>query len=559
MNRNLTTLHQSSFDLIVIGGGIHGACLVWDAALRGLSAALIERGDFGQETSANSLKTVHGGLRYLQDADVGLVRAMIHERSALLRIAPHLVRPLPILMPTYKKLMKSKPVMAAALKLTDVFGIDRNQGLDPSSMLPGGQILSRQRVLDILPDLPPEGVTGGIVWHDGQMHNSERLTLSFIASAIERGAVAANYVEAIDFLQQGDRVSGVRARDTLTGQEFDIRAKVVVNAAGPWIDRLLGKLKERKVERKFHHSLAMNLIAPKFIDRYAAGIPSRPDTFLQNGHQMKSRMLFIAPWRDYSLIGTFHTHFHGNPDEFRVKEEDLDLFLKETNSAYPGAALRREDICYIHHGFLPEKESEGQADVRLVREGKVFDHRKTDGIQGLITVMGVKYTSARRVAARAIDQVFRNLDQEPPKCITDVTPLHDAKMQDFNCFSQEARRDEENGLSAGLIQDLTRNYGSDYPAVRDLILAREPQVPVNLESTAAVWGMTQYAARHEMAQKLGDVILRRTGFGSAGRPSEAVLICAGEALAVEFGWGKERQAQEVEAVRALYKPLTELI
>lgn len=552
MNRDINQLSDRTFDVLIVGGGIHGACLVWDATLRGLSAALIERGDFGQETSANSLKTVHGGLRYLQDADVSLVRSMIHERSAYLRIAPHLVQPLGCLMPTYKKLMKSKPVMAVALKLNDLMGYDRNQDLDPERILPAGRLISRQEVFRLLPDLPAEEVSGGVVWYDGQMFNSERLTLSFILSAAQKGAVVANYVEAIGFLQDGKRVWGVKARDTLNGNLLEIRAKVVVNAAGPWVDQVLSGLNGAPVAKVFNHSLAMNLVTRKFIDEYAAGIPSRPKVFLKNGQTMKSRVMFIAPWREYSIVGTFHTHFHGDPDDFRLKDEDIELFLNEINSAYSGADLHREDICFIHKGFLPARSDAENSEVKLVREGQVFDHQQTDGLSGLITVMGVKYTSARKVAARGIDQVFRSLGRTPPPCTSDVTPLHDGAIDSISTFMQASRKDLTAGFSPGLIADLTRSYGVNYFKVRDLILAEEPQQGINTDSPAVVRALTRYAVQYEMAQKLADVVLRRTALGSAGRPSDASLHAAEQVMATEFGWDENRRQLELADVHGAW-------
>ena len=549
MNRYLTQLSDHTFDVLIVGGGIHGACLVWDATLRGLSAALIERGDFGQETSANSLKTVHGGLRYLQDADVGLVRSMIHERSAYLRVAPHLVQPLGCLMPTYQKLMKSKPAMAVALKLNDWVGYDRNQDLDPERILPAGRLISRQEVLRLLPGLPAEGVSGGAIWYDGQMFNSERLTLSFILSAAQKGAVVANYVEATGFLQDGNRVGGVKARDALNGNVLEIQARVVVNAAGPWVDQVLSELNGAPLEKKFNHSLAMNLITRKFIDGYAAGIPSRPKVFLKNGQSMKSRVMFIAPWREYSIVGTFHTHYHGDPDEFKLEDEDLELFLNEVNSAYPQADLRREDIRFIHRGFLPAKLEDETREVKLLREGQVYDHQQMDGLGGLITVMGVKYTSARKVAARGIDQVFRSLGKTPPQCTSDITPLHDGAIASMATFVQTARNDQAAGFTANLINELTCSYGSSYSQVRELVLAEKPPEELTADSPVVVRALTRYAVKNEMAQKLSDVVLRRTALGSAGRPPSASLHAAEEVMATELGWDEKRRQQEMADVQ----------
>jgi glycerol-3-phosphate dehydrogenase len=380
------------------------------------------------------------------------------------------------------------------------------------------------------------------------MYNSERLTLSFILSAAQKGAVVANYVEATGFLQDGNRVGGVKAQDNISGNSLEIRAKVVVNAAGPWVDRVLSELKGAPVGKKFNHSLAMNMITHKFIEGYAAGIPSRPYTFLKDGQTMRSRVMFIAPWREYSIVGTFHVHYQGDPDEFRLRDEDIELFLNETNSAYSGANIRREDICFIHRGFLPAKPLEGSKEVRLIREGQVYDH-KVDGIEGLITVMGVKYTSARKVAARGIDLVFRYFGKTPPACITDITPLHDGSFASMTTFIQETRRDQAAGLSAALIEDLTRSYGSNYPQIREMVVAEKPQSGATGDSPAVVRAMARYAIQFEMAQKLSDVVLRRTALGSAGRPAEASLRAAEEIMSAELGWDEQRRQNELAEVQ----------
>lgn len=258
--------------------------------------------------------------------------------------------------------------------------------------------------------------------------------------------------------------------------------------------------------------------------------------------------MFIAPWREYSIVGTFHMHYQGDPDDFKLRDEDLELFLNETNSAYPGADLRRENICFIHRGFLPARLTDGTRDVRLLREGQVYDH-KEDGLDGLITVMGVKYTSARKVAARGIDLVFRYFGKAPPACTTDITPLYDGAIPSIGSFIEEARRDQAAGLSAALIDELTRSYGTNYRQVRDLILAENPQNGSTADSPAVVRGMARYAVQYEMAQKLADVVLRRTALGSAGRPDEASLRAAEEVLTTELGWDEHRRQIELTEVQ----------
>jgi glycerol-3-phosphate dehydrogenase len=240
--RKPASLADQTFDLIVIGGGVFGACAARDAARRGLDVALIERGDFSGATSARSFKMVHGGIRYLQHLDLARVRQSSADRQTLLRDAPHLVRPLPVVVPTYGHGMQGKAALRAAMALYDLLTADRNAGIaDPSRRIPRGRCLSRAEVLDRFPGLPAEGLTGAGVFSDGQMYNPPRLVLAFVRSAASAGAVAANYVEATRILVREGRVEGVEARDVLDGVPFTIRGRAVLNAAGPYAEDLLAR------------------------------------------------------------------------------------------------------------------------------------------------------------------------------------------------------------------------------------------------------------------------------------------------------------------------------
>lgn len=231
MQRNAIALTQNVYDLLIIGGGIYGACIARDASLRGLSVALVEKADFGCATSANSLKTIHGGLRYLQHGDLKRMRESIGDRKILMQIAPHLVHPLKVVLPTYGHGMRGKEAMALALAVNDLVSCDRNFLADPQKHIPPGRVISKNQCLQLLEGIDSQGLTGGAIFYDAQVYNSERLILSFLRSAVQAGADVANYVEVVGFLQMGDRITGVTAKDVLTGDSFQIQAKTVVNAS----------------------------------------------------------------------------------------------------------------------------------------------------------------------------------------------------------------------------------------------------------------------------------------------------------------------------------------
>jgi len=554
MQRDPKQLNKDVFDVIVIGGGIYGACVAWDAALRGLSTALIERGDFGQETSANSLKTVHGGLRYLQDFDLNLVRMMINERSTYLRIAPHLVHPLPCLTPTYSRLMKSRAVMNLALKMNDLAGYDRNSSPDPEKELPSSHLFSRDDCLAVLPGLPGKDVTGAALWYDGQIYDTERLTLSFILSAANVGAQVANYVEATGFLNEGNKVIGIKARDNITNEEFEIRGSVVVISAGPWIDHLLEDLKQDSGKPKFRRSLAINIVTRKLVDDYAIGVPSWPEEKSLNSSQQRvSHMLFVSPWRNHSIIGTFHSRYDEDPDNFKLKEQHLRNIIDESNSAYPSADLKVDDITFVHWGFLPEESNPNNAEVKLVRKSRIIDHRREDGLSGLITIVGVKYTTARHAAEKAVDLVFEQLGRISPPCKTHITQLEGGRIDNFQDYLSKAIHRESSILESDTVDHWVRSYGTNYRRITKILPENKSHSKVSPLSDQAIYAQVIHAVREEMAIKLSDVILRRTGLGSIGKPSDSILEKSAQCMAKELGWEVDIIGLEIKEVNAIYQ------
>jgi glycerol-3-phosphate dehydrogenase len=556
MKRDPSRFTSQVYDLVIIGGGINGACLAWDAALRGLSVALVEQGDFGHATSANSLKTIHGGLRYLQDGNLRLVRTMIQERMIFTRIAPHLVHPLPCLMPTYPRLMRSRAVMKAALMLNDLVGFDRNRSADPQKCLPPGRIMASDECLKILPGIADRGVTGAALWYDCQVHNTERLTLAFIQSAASQGAQVANYVKAIGFLQEGNQIKGIRAHDVISGEGLHIRARLTINASGPWINQLLGLLDQRSAPPLVRPSSAMNMVTRQIIEGYAAGIPSEYEIkSADNSIKRGSRMLFIAPWRNYSIIGTDHAPYAGSPDEYTVTEEEIVRFLEEVNRAYPGAKLKREDVYLVHRGILPaEEQADLQGDahgVKLLREGSVHDHGQ-DQIEGLISVVGVKYTMARKLAQHAIDLACHKLNHRDSACRTHRTEIWGGHIDSFTDYVANAIQDRPQEMTLESIRRMIYNYGSAYSDLVSLI-RQDPELGQPLSSQSAVTpAEVLYAVRNEMAQTVADVVFRRTELGSAGHPGDVALQAAAAIIAKELRWDRARVQRELSAVNTTF-------
>ncbi|MBE9126152.1 MULTISPECIES: glycerol-3-phosphate dehydrogenase/oxidase [unclassified Coleofasciculus] len=549
MNRNPVELTKNTYDLLIIGAGIYGACVAWEAILRGLSVALVEKADFGSATSANSLKTIHGGLRYLQHADLQRMRESIHERKALMRIAPHLIHPMPVLVPTYGHGMKGKEVLCLALKLNDLISSDRNQIDDPQKHIPNGRIISKQECEQLLPGIPNEGLTGGAVFYDAQVYNSERLTLSFIRSAEQAGADVANYVEVTGFLRDGDRITGIEAQDVLSGDRFDIRAKTVVNTSGPWMNQMLGWLNGLSPHPKVPLAKAVNLVTRPLFQSYAVGISSANgyrdlDAMLNKG----SRFLFIAPWRGKSMIGTSYSVWDKDPEELQVTEDDIQDLLDQINQAYPPANLTREDVDFVHGGLLPRTGVDQQTGEPLLAKHHQIRDYSQEGLPGLLSVLGVKYTTARDVAQKAVDQVFKSWGQKPPKSTSAVTPLYGGTIERFEEFLQNAIAKSPDGLNEEVMRRLVYNYGSAYPEVLKYLdeNLKESNEPIN--DLAVLKAEVIYAVREEMAQKLSDVVLRRTELGTAGLPGNEVLKICAETMGAEVGWSSAKVEQELQEV-----------
>jgi glycerol-3-phosphate dehydrogenase len=560
MNRNTKEMGGKEYDLVVVGGGIFGVCAAWDAADRGLSVALVEMKDFSHATSANHLKMVHGGIRYLQHGDVYRIRESCRERSALLKIAPHLVRPLPVIIPTYGHGIKGKEILGAGMFLYDLLTMDRNRGItDRDRQIPQGRFLSRRDVLDIFPGLEKDGLTGGAVFCDGQMHNPPRLALSFLRAATEVGADAANYLEVRSFLRKGSRVMGVGVRDALTGESFDIRGKVILNAAGPWAASLIeAGMGLRLSPPPVFSRDACFVVRRSLSAKYALACQTRTrdaDAVVSRG----GRHLFVAPWRGYTLVGVWHVVHRRGPDAFAVTEEELQSFLDETNAAYPAISLSLDDVSMVNAGLILFADNEkGDGGIRFGKRSFLWDHERMHGVEGLVTLIGVRATTARGMGEKAVNLVFRKLRKSAPKSRSRTTPIYGGRIDFFEEFLSRAIRLRTHGMDEEVIRSLVHNHGSEYGKVVNTI-GDNPAWAERVGDAPVLKGEVLHAVREEMARKLGDVVFRRTDLGTGEYPGEEVLrVCAG-LMAAELGWDGERIERELADVRSAFPPLANAV
>ncbi len=471
--------------MVVVGGGIYGLTIACDAAQRGLSVALVERGDFGAATSFNHLKTIHGGLRYLQSADLRRMRESIRERRAFARIAPRFVAPLAFAMPTGSSLTRNPIAMKTALALDALVGVDRNDGVDVTRHLPPGRVVAGAQCRELF-----EGairtVASAAVWHDYETTSGDRLTLSFAKAAAKYGAALANYTEACSLRLNDGRVTGTSARDGLTGSAFEIRARVVVNASGPWSATLLNQL---GVRTRWPLLKAMNVVTSRPARKAALVAPTR-----------FGRALVMLPWQGRTLVGTSESADQRQPDDQAATRGEVDAFVREINDTFPAFALKPDEITLVHRGVVPAAES-GER-LTLAGHSRIIDHDSDGGMAGLISIVGVKYTTARAVAERAVNLVFQKLGRSPVQCRTAETVLPEAGLDD-----------------------------------------RDASDPV------------LHAIRDEMAQTLVDVVVRRTGLGAAGHPGDDVATDIAGRMQAAIGWSEERKRREIEALRVFYEVL----
>ncbi|HDP25032.1 MAG TPA: glycerol-3-phosphate dehydrogenase/oxidase [Deltaproteobacteria bacterium] len=536
MIRDLKSMADTGYDVLVIGGGITGAFVAWDASLRGLRVALIDKGDFGAATSAATSKLIHGGLRYLKTLEVGLVRESLQERRIMEIIAPHLVYPMPFIFPAYGWGMRGLPAAISAMVFYDTLSYDRKWINDDDKKIPGHEKYSAERILELEPVLDAKDLKGGVIYYDCMMYNSERLTLEPILSAAEYGADVANYVVAEDLIRAGERIEGARVRDLLNEKEYTIRATVTVNAAGPWADLMLGKIRGKK-----HHGL----IRSKGIHIITRSLHKDHAIVLQTA---SGRHFFILPWRGHSLIGTTDVVYKGNPDEFKVTETDIAEFLAEINATVPSASLTRDDVLFQYGGLRPIVEKETSVEIEVYdasRKYELYDHALDEGIHGFVTAIGGKYTTSRNMARQLVDILCEKLGRAPGACQTHTTPLIGGEIGRYASFTQRAKRAKPFGLSDAVIENLCRNYGACYPKVLESAQKKKHFERICDEFDDIV-AQILYAVHSEMAVRLSDVLFRRTGLCTLGNPGEEVIEKVADIMAGELKWKSAQKNAEMD-------------
>jgi glycerol-3-phosphate dehydrogenase len=535
MLRDLEGLSHRRFDLLVVGGGIHGLFAAYDAASRGLSVALVERADFGSGLSFNHQRTIHGGLRTLQRGNVRRTRQQIEERRTWARIAPHLIRPLPFLIGTYRWTARSRWTLKAAFAAYDFIGRSRNLGVTPELHLPRARLESAAATRRLFPGVAEEGLTGGAMWYDYQTRHPDRLTWTVALAAKQAGALLVNYVEALDPLKDANgRVTGARAQDVLTGREYAIEAAVTLLAGGSGLGPLMRAFGVTGAPPLLR---AMNLLIDRPARDIAVAAPGR-----------SGRMLTAVPWHGYVLVGTDQSEQTVDSPEIKPPADTVDAFLEDLNAAFPKLAAKRTDIRLVHHGLTPAAVESGRVD--LLPEPHVIRHA-SEGVSGVVSMVGVKLTTARSTAATAIAAVAAALDRPPGVCRTAGAPLPHAAIADVEGRLIETQRDLGIALDRDVLEHLSSWYGTEATAV--LVQAAHARLLERVTATSPVLcGEILYSASHQDAVRLSDAVLRRTPLGSAGHPGRDALERAAQIMGEALGWSDAQRADEIRHVAEVY-------
>lgn len=542
MKRFIEQHTDQVFDIVVIGGGITGAAVAYEAAARGFSVALVEKGDFGGATSAATSKLIHGGLRYLANFELGLVRESLRERRTLENIAPNLVYPLPFLVPLYNTRERSKWVIEPGMIIYDLLSYDKGFTWDRSKRLPIHRYLSAAQVRQLEPIVNGTELTGAVLYYDCANLSPERLTLAFVRSAARHGAAVANYARAEDFVRQGKGIAGVVVRDLLTGQTTTVRGAVTINCGGPWADLLLDIARGKPGAQHVRRSEGIHIITRALSNRYAIG-----------GLTPDGRPCNIIPWRGHSLIGTTDREYIGDPDAWQMTREKIEAFIGEVNASFGNPELIcYQDVLYAYGGLRPLVDDQGQDVHQASRRYEIYDNEK-DGLPGLITVEGGKYTTSRRLAENVMNTLVRKRGGRPENGLTARKYLAGCEIRDMEAFLADTKA-AYTGFSLATLDTLVRYYGTEFGRVLDLA-CREPRYAQTLNADGELAAQVVVAVRDEMARTLTDVLIRRTGIGTLGHPGADVLAAAAQIAAEELGWSDERTAQELAAAeRALAAP-----
>lgn len=513
------------YDLVVIGAGINGIGIARDAAARGLRVALVEKEDIGSGTSNWSGRLIHGGLRYLEQGDVALVRESLREREILFRLAPHLVKPVPLMLPFYAHNRRSKTAVRAGMIAYDILSFDKSTVMH--------KVLSRDETLKRFPGVNADGLKGCTVFMDGQVEWSERLCTEVALSAHAEGCHILTHCRVDGFLQTGNVVQGVTYADELTGTRHRLSASLVINAAGPWVDAVLkGHSSGRK--RYIGGARGSHLVLDPF--------PGAPDDVVYYESRTDGRLVLIIPWGGRYMIGTTDKKFDDDPDTARADQAEVAYLLGEVNALIPQARLTGADILYTYSGVRPLPYVPAQSEWKVPRSHVIHDHGPD--CPGLWSIIGGKLTTYRSLAEETVDKVFTRLGRKVPRCTTAQTLFPGARINDWDTYRTQLAANTD--LGPDTVNRLVNIYGARAGDILDLA-RRQPHLQEVLDpETGAISAELIHTFRTEFCRTLTDALIRRIMVGLNRNCGRDALDRAATCLAADQGWGDDRKAREIQ-------------
>ena len=524
-------LADADYDVVIIGGGMAGAGAARDLAMRGLSVALLDKGDFASATTSLSSKLIHGGLRYLELFDFGLVRESLAERQRLQRLAPHLVKPLPFLVPIYRDSSRGLIKVRLGLKLYD--------WLTPGRDRERYRVLPAIDALSLEPAIRPDDLRGAGYYFDDLLLFPERLCLENVLSACRHGARAFNYCQLLSVVRDArGAVAGVTARDLLTGAVATLGARVVVNASGPWVDdiRELAGITERG-RHVLRRTKGIHCLLPRMTER--AIYHSTRD----------ERMIFVIPWREFSLVGSTDTDFAGDLDRVWATRDEVDYLLGEVRRALPDPRVNAEAIAYTYAGVRPLSYEEGTRASDVSRA-----HRVVPEAGGrFLSITGTKLTCFRSLAEELGDTITQALGRRGrARTATRMLDGTDEEMErvEVRAWLDVSTEVAATGLPPETLETLVTTYGRVYPRVVELIGkvpgGAERLCPTNPDVVAQL----HHAVQDELTVSLQDFMLRRTGIGTSSCQGEDCAESIARRMGALLGWSARRVDAELEAFDA---------
>mgnify|MGYP003673434003 CR=1 FL=1 len=537
------TQTNQEYDLLVIGAGIFGATLALEASQRGLNVLLVDKNDFGSATSANSLKTIHAGLRYLQSMDVRSSIISAKERKAWLTIAPGLVKPLPCILPTTKDLMKSRLVVGAGILFYNLLTLGRNTGMPNELQIPAAHLIPKSLIKKYLPNLHDSRVTGGACWYDAQAINTERLVLACILAAKESGARVLNYQE----VEQLESCQG-SYQAQLTGLNERVLARFVVDCSGRscFLEKQTINGMDTPQINDLAYVKAVNVIINKKLSSHAFGIKVKDDSGM-------TRLLFTAPWQntlfegDYTLVGTWYYKAGAKKDN-QLSEQELAQCIKQVNSAFETPICSVKDIVQVHVGYLPADKARLQAkgpDASLIKHAKLIPWSGAGGKNGLYSLKGTKFTLARRAAEETINSINKQYGLNLSSSRSANQPLWQDNKASLGKLNSLGLTEEQ--------LEFVQVYFSAALAKIVEVCEGDPEMMAHIPSAEYCFrGLFEYCFRYEYVQHLTDLLIRRIPIGSGSLPSRNTVQYGLEFLSGKLLWDAKRQQNEVAALEAYY-------